>query len=294
VTARTIDGAAIARSTRASVTERVTRFHAAVGRAPGLATVLVGEDPASQVYVASKRRLATACGFADHHRLLPSDVSQAEVARVIEDLVADDRVDGILLQLPLPVGLEAAPLLDLIPASKDVDGLTTVSAGLLARRLPGLRPCTPAGIMRLLDETGVPLVGVRAVVVGASELVGRPMAQLLLERGATVTIAHALTRDLPAVTREADVLVVATGVPGLITPGHVRPGAVVMDVGITRTDDGLRGDVAFDAVSKTAGAITPVPGGVGPMTIAMLLENTITAAEMVMAGSMGDLTPGRA
>ena len=232
-----IDGKKIAREVR----ERVGAEVAASFRAtpPGLATILVGDDPASAVYVASKRRAVCEAGMTDHHRPLPANTAQAEVAAVIDELAADPAVSGILLQLPLPKGLDSAPLIERIPVTKDVDGLTTLSAGRLARGEDGLRPCTPSGIMELLDAESVQLAGARAVVIGRSELVGRPMAQLLVQRDATVTVAHRYTTDLAAVTREADILVVATGVRGLIGAEHVKLGATVIDVGIHRTEKGL-------------------------------------------------------
>ncbi|GAA1383687.1 bifunctional methylenetetrahydrofolate dehydrogenase/methenyltetrahydrofolate cyclohydrolase FolD [Pseudonocardia kongjuensis] len=275
MTATVIDGRMVARGVR----EETARRAAALTTAPVLATVLVGDDPASGVYVANKRRSAAAAGIGDVHRHLPGTASEAEVAAVLDELAADDRVTGILLQLPLPGHLDPARLVERIPPEKDVDGLTTRSQGLLARGEPGLRPCTPAGVIALLDAAGIGLAGRRAVVVGRSTLVGRPMAQLLLGRDATVTIAHSRTRDLPALTRSADVLVAAAGVPGIITGAHVAPGATVVDVGIHRTSDGLVGDVDRAGVAPVAGAITPVPGGVGPMTIAMLLANTVAAAQ---------------
>ena len=278
MTARVIDGTAVARGVRADVGRRVAELVADGGTAPGLATVLVGDDPASEVYVRNKRRLCTEAGMADLHRHLPGDVDQATVAALLDELAADPAVSGILLQLPVPAHLDAEALLTRIPAAKDVDGLTTANAGLLAQGRPGLRPCTPAGVMALLAEHDVPLSGAEAVVVGRSVLVGRPMAQLLLAENATVTIAHSRTRDLAAVCRRADVLVVAAGIPGLVGADAVKPGATVIDVGIHRTEQGLRGDVEFAAVAEVAGAVTPVPGGVGPMTIAMLLANTLTAA----------------
>ncbi|MCZ2829307.1 bifunctional methylenetetrahydrofolate dehydrogenase/methenyltetrahydrofolate cyclohydrolase FolD [Modestobacter sp. VKM Ac-2986] len=278
MTARLIDGTAVARGVRADVGRRVAELVAAGGTAPGLATVLIGDDPASEVYVRNKRRLCTEAGMADLHRHLPGDVDQATVAALLDELAADPAVSGILLQLPVPAHLDAEALLGRIPAEKDVDGLTTANAGLLAQGRPGLRPCTPAGVMALLAEQEVALSGAEAVVVGRSVLVGRPMAQLLLAADATVTIAHSRTRDLAAVCRRADVLVVAAGIPGLVGADAVKPGATVVDVGIHRTEQGLRGDVEFAAVAEVAGAVTPVPGGVGPMTIAMLLANTLTAA----------------
>jgi methylenetetrahydrofolate dehydrogenase (NADP+)/methenyltetrahydrofolate cyclohydrolase len=276
--AEVIDGKVVAAALRGEVAERVASWVAAGHRPPALATVLVGDDPASDVYVTNKRKLAVAAGIADVHRHLPGTASQAQVADVLDGLAADEGVSGILLQLPLPDGLDSAALIERIPAAKDVDGLTTTSAGLLARSAIGLRPCTPSGVLRLLQTVPVPLSGARAVVVGRSELVGRPMAQLLVQADATVTIAHSRTTDLAAVTREADVVVAAAGRPGLFTAEHVKPGAVVIDVGIHRTDHGLVGDVRYDEVSEVAGWITPVPGGVGPMTIAVLLSNTVDAA----------------
>ena len=276
--AQFIDGKAVGADVRADVAEGVAALTAAGGRAPGLATVLIGDDPASEVYVRNKRRACTAAGMTDHHRHLPGDVDQATVAAVLHELATDPAVSGILLQLPIPAHLDAQALLSGIPPEKDVDGLTVANAGLLVQGRPGLRPCTPAGVMVLLDRSGVQLQGAEAVVVGRSVLVGKPMAQLLLERDATVTVCHSRTADLAAVCRRADVLVVAAGIPGLIGPGAVKPGAVVVDVGIHRGEAGLRGDVDAAAVAEVASSITPVPGGVGPMTIALLLSNTLTAA----------------
>jgi methylenetetrahydrofolate dehydrogenase (NADP+) / methenyltetrahydrofolate cyclohydrolase len=274
-----IDGKKIAQEIRVTVAERVAATVAAGGSVPGLATVLVGDDPASAVYVANKRRAIREAGMRDFHRTLPQQATQDEVAAVIDELATDPDVSGILLQLPLPGELDSSALIDRIPVSKDVDGLTTASAGLLARGEYGLRPCTPSGVIELLDAEGVAVKGSHAVVVGRSELVGRPMAQLLLQRDATVTLAHRHTTDLAAVTRPADILVVATGVLGLIGPEHVKPGATVIDVGIHKTDSGLTGDVRASELEDIAGRITPVPGGVGPMTIAMLMVNTLRAAE---------------
>jgi methylenetetrahydrofolate dehydrogenase (NADP+)/methenyltetrahydrofolate cyclohydrolase len=278
VTARLIDGTAVARRVRGDVARGVERLVAAGGRAPGLATVLIGDDPASEVYVRNKRRLSVETGMLDQHRHLPGDVDQATAAALLDELAADPAVSGILLQLPTPAHLDSAALVVRIPAEKDVDGLTTLNAGLLMQGRPGLRPCTPAGVMTLLDEYDVPLTGVEAVVVGRSPLVGKPMAQLLLGRHATVTTCHSRTRDVAEVCRRADVLVVAAGIPGLIRADAIKAGATVIDVGIHRGEQGLRGDVEFDEVAEVAGLITPVPGGVGPMTIAMLLANTLTAA----------------
>jgi methylenetetrahydrofolate dehydrogenase (NADP+)/methenyltetrahydrofolate cyclohydrolase len=274
-----VSGAGIAREIRARVAADVTALRSATGVVPGLATVLVGDDPASAVYVSAKRRAVREAGMRDLHRHLPARAHQDQVAAVVDEFAADPAASGILLQLPLPAGMAAAPLIDRIPAAKDVDGLTTVSAGLLARGEPGLRPCTPGGILHLLDVEGVELRGARVAVVGWGELVGRPLTQLLLHRGATVSVAHEFTTDLAAVTRPADIVVVATGVAGLIGPEHIRPGATVVDAGTNRTPAGLVGDVRAAELSGIAGRITPVPGGVGPMTIAMLLVNTLRAAQ---------------
>ncbi|MFE4667014.1 bifunctional methylenetetrahydrofolate dehydrogenase/methenyltetrahydrofolate cyclohydrolase FolD [Streptomyces sp. NPDC056716] len=285
MTALLLDGKALSHDYRRRLEAKVAEFRARVGVQPGLATVLVGEDPASEVYVANKRKAAASVGIADFHRHLSAASSEADVASVIDELAADPRVSGILLQLPLPGGLDSAPLIDRIPAAKDVDGLTTMSAGLLAAGRPGLRPCTPSGVIALLDSAGIELRGQRAVVVGRSRLVGLPLAQLLIQRHATVAVTHTHTADLAAETRRADVVVAAAGVPGLLGAEHVRSGSVVVDVGIHRTPQGLVGDVRFDEVAGRASWITPVPGGVGPMTIAMLLENTLTAAERLSAAT---------
>jgi methylenetetrahydrofolate dehydrogenase (NADP+)/methenyltetrahydrofolate cyclohydrolase len=275
MTAIIIDGAAVA----ARICKQVAADVADLPTPPGLATVLVGEDPASAIYVRNKRKRCVEAGMRDMHRHLPDDVSQDAAVAVIDELASDSDVTGILVQLPLPPHLNAAALIDRIPADKDVDGLTETNAGRLALGRPGLRPCTPAGVLALLDESGTELAGAHAVIVGRSDLVGKPMAQLLLQRHATVTVCHSRTRSLAAVCRQADVLVAAAGVPGLIGAEAVKPGATVIDVGIHRTDGGLCGDVDT-AVGDVAGALTPVPGGVGPMTIAMLLQNTATAAQI--------------
>ncbi|HEY4278240.1 MAG TPA: bifunctional methylenetetrahydrofolate dehydrogenase/methenyltetrahydrofolate cyclohydrolase FolD [Conexibacter sp.] len=275
-----IDGRAVAQRVRAQAADDVAAFTAETGVTPGLATVLVGDDPASVVYVANKRRMSVAAGIADLHRHLPADVSQAEVVAHLQELNADPDVSGILLQLPVPDQLDAHPLVELISPNKDVDGLTAVSAGRLAQGVPGLRPATPSGVMELLDRYEVALEGAEAVIVGRSDLVGKPLIHLLLQRNATVTVCHSRTRDLQAVTRRADVLIAAVGVPRLIGADAVKPGATVIDVGVNRLEEGLVGDVDFDAVREVAGLITPVPGGVGPMTIAMLLRNTLTAAQL--------------
>lgn len=275
---RYIDGRAVAAEVRARVAAEAALLWPEPERALGLATVLVGDDPASAVYVASKRRAVVEAGMRDLHVALPADVSQSHLADTIDRLRSDDAVAGILLQLPLPKGLDASTLINRIPPAKDVDGLTTESAGLLSRDQEGLRPCTPSGVVELLDSAGVSIEGSKAVVVGRSDLVGRPMGQMLLNRDATVTVAHKGTIDLPTATREADILVVATGARGLIGREHVKEGAVVIDVGIHRTPQGLTGDVRTDELDGWAAAVTPVPGGVGPMTIAMLMANTLTAA----------------
>ncbi len=280
MSATIVDGKEVAARVRAEVAQEVAELRERTGRAPGLATILVGDDPASEVYVRNKRKACTEAGIADHHQHLPADASQAEVASVIEQANANPEVSGILLQLPVPKGLDGKELTALISADKDVDGLTPVSAGRLMQGAPGLRPCTPLGVIELLDAHDVALKGAEAVVVGRSDLVGKPVAFLLLERNATVTMCHSRTRDLPAVCARADVLIAAVGRAEMISADYVKPGATVIDVGINRTEDGLKGDVAFDAVAERAGLITPVPGGVGPMTIAMLLRNTVTAAKL--------------
>ncbi|OHV74332.1 bifunctional methylenetetrahydrofolate dehydrogenase/methenyltetrahydrofolate cyclohydrolase FolD [Pseudofrankia sp. BMG5.36] len=278
-----IDGKKIAQRIRSTVAEEVASVFGASGSAPGLATILVGDDPASAVYVANKRRAIREAGMRDLHRSLPRQATQDEVAAVIDELAADPGVSGILLQLPLPKGLDSSALINRIPAGKDVDGLTTANAGLLARGEDGLRPCTPSGVIELLDAESVAIPGSHAVVVGRSELVGLPMAQLLLRRDATVTTAHSKTVDLASITRTADIIVTAAGVPGLIGAEHVTPGATVIDVGIHKTQSGLSGDVRFTELDGIAGRITPVPGGVGPMTIAMLMVNTLRAARWATA-----------
>lgn len=278
-----IDGRAVAAGVRERVAAEVADLRAG-GVEPGLATVLVGDDPASHVYVRNKRKACEAVGIASIHHELPADSSGEEIERLLASLGEDAAVSGILLQLPLPEGLDAQALTALIPPAKDVDGLTPLSAGLLAQGRPGLVPCTPAGVMELLAQAEVELEGAHAVVLGRSQLVGKPLAQLLLAANATVTHCHSRTRDLGAVCRQADVLVAAVGRPGTVTADMVRPGAVVIDVGTNRTDAGLVGDVEFEAVAEKARAITPVPGGVGPMTIAMLLSNTVRAAKLSASG----------
>jgi methylenetetrahydrofolate dehydrogenase (NADP+)/methenyltetrahydrofolate cyclohydrolase len=287
--ARIIDGKAIAAGVRKDVARDVEAFTARTGRRPGLATVLVGEDPASAIYVGGKQKASREVGIEPFDHRLPADADQAEVEALIERLNADDAVSGILCQLPVPAHMDGVHLTGLIDPGKDVDGLTPLSAGLLALGREGLRPCTPAGVMVLLREAGVDLGGAEAVVVGRSNLFGKPMAQLLLGANATVTTAHSRTRDLPGVCRRADVLIVAVGRDRMVKGDWVKPGAVVIDVGMNRSTSSpptLHGDVAFDEVVEVASAITPVPGGVGPMTIAMLLRNTLQAAEMAAARSV--------
>jgi methylenetetrahydrofolate dehydrogenase (NADP+) / methenyltetrahydrofolate cyclohydrolase len=276
--AQLIDGKAIAATVRAEVARDVEAWRARSGRIPGLATVLVGDDPASAVYVGNKIRACEEAGIRSIHHHLPPDSPQADVERVLAELAGDPEVSGILLQLPTPPQVDGGALTEQIPAAKDVDGLTPMSAGLLAKGRPGLRPCTPSGCMELLRRHDVPLEGAEAVVLGRSDLVGKPIAQLLLAANATVTTCHSRTRDLREVCRRADVLIAAVGRAWMVQGDWVKPGAAVVDVGINRTDQGLVGDVDFEAAREVAGLITPVPGGVGPMTIAMLLRNTLTAA----------------
>lgn len=289
---RIIDGKALAAATRARVAEEVSAFTRDHGRAPGLDVILVGEDPASVVYTRNKEKAAAEVGIRGSLHRLPATTTQRELLDFIARLGADDAVDGILVQLPLPKTIDSDAVLDAIPPSKDVDGFHPMNAGLLAVGRSGLVPCTPKGCMALLDQdlaaTGSPLDlgGKHAVVIGRSNIVGKPMAQLLLARNATVTIAHSRTRDLPALCREADVLVAAVGRARMVRKDWLKPGAIVLDVGINRGEDGkLCGDVDTEGAMGAAGAITPVPGGVGPMTIAMLLANTVAAARARVASA---------
>lgn len=275
-----LDGKALAQRQQTALQAQVADLTAQGHRPPGLAVVMVGDNPASAAYVRNKERACDRIGIASLGRHLPEDTPQAVVLALIQQLNADERVDGILLQLPVPEHLDAIALLNAIDPDKDVDGLHPVNLGRLVRGEPGLRSCTPAGVMALLADGGVDPTGQQAVVLGRSILVGKPMVLMLSAANATVTLAHSRTRDLPQVTRSADILVAAVGRPGLITPDYVKPGAVVIDVGINRvaTPDGkgkLVGDVDYDAVAPLAQAITPVPGGVGPMTVAMLMHNTV-------------------
>jgi methylenetetrahydrofolate dehydrogenase (NADP+)/methenyltetrahydrofolate cyclohydrolase len=272
-----LDGKAVAQAVKDEVAESV----ADLDYVPGLATVLVGDDPASHTYVRGKRRDAKQVGINSIHHELDAAITQESLISLIESLNDDDGVDGILIQLPLPGDLDGESAVEAIAPAKDADGLHPFSLGKLMLGQPGMRPCTPSGVLRILDHYGIETVGARAVIVGRSFLVGRPLAMMLSEKGvdSTVSVAHSRTPDLATTTREADILIAAAGAPGLIGADHVKPGATVIDVGVNRSGDGLVGDVDFDAVVGVAGAITPVPGGVGPMTRAMLLANTLRAAK---------------
>ncbi len=284
MSAQTLSGKDVATAVRAEVTARVAAL-AERGKSVGLATVLVGDDPASQVYVRNKHRAALAAGMQSFDEHLPADATEGDVVAVIDRLNRDGAVDGMIVQLPLPGDLDGNAAVEAVDPGKDADGLHPYNLGLLLLDRPGPQPATPSGVMRILSHYGIPTRGALAVVVGRSFLVGRPLALMLGAKGidATVVQAHSRTPDLAALTRTADIVVAAAGIPGLITADHVRPGSVVIDVGINRTAHGLVGDVDFDAVSEVAGAITPVPGGVGPMTIASLLANTVALAERKLA-----------
>lgn len=276
MSALVLDGKRSAAKVKAEVSAAVAQLD----YQPGLATVLVGDDPASHTYVRGKRSDAEEVGIQSFHHELPADIAQGDLEVVIAGLNADDAVDGILVQLPLPEGLDSERIVSSIDPAKDVDGLHPYNLGLLVLGRPGLRPCTPSGIMRMLEDNGVGVAGKTAVVIGRSFLVGRPLALMMATKGvdATVTMAHSRTSQLAEVSRGADILVAAIGVPRMVTAEYVKPGAAVVDVGISRVEDGLAGDVDFDSVREVAGSITPVPGGVGPMTRAMLLVNTLEAA----------------
>ncbi|MYN12213.1 bifunctional methylenetetrahydrofolate dehydrogenase/methenyltetrahydrofolate cyclohydrolase FolD [Pusillimonas sp. TS35] len=279
MTARIIDGKALADSVKADVSVRVDALKKQ-GVVPGLAVVLVGDDPASQVYVRNKAAACEKAGLYSRVIRLDAGITEAALLEQVRELNEDDAIHGILVQLPLPRHIDSAKVIEAIDARKDVDGFHISNAGLLMTGQPLFRPCTPYGIMKMFESEGVDLWGAEAVIVGASNIVGKPMAMLMLAKGATVTLCNSKTRDLGAQTRRADVLVVATGKPGIVTGDMIKPGAVVIDVGINRGENGkLVGDVDFASASQVAGAITPVPGGVGPMTIAMLLVNTLEAAE---------------
>ena len=285
MSAQIIDGKAFAATLRGKIGEQARAFEAEAGRKAGLAVVLVGEDPASQVYVRSKGKATLEAGMSSFEHKLPADTSQAELLALVAQLNADPAVDGILVQLPLPAGLDEKAVIELIDPDKDVDGLTSISAGRLASGLPGLVPCTPLGCVMLAKDRLGDLTGMNAVVIGRSVLVGKPVAQLLLGENCTVTIAHSRTKDLPEVVRRADIVIAAVGRPEMVTDEWIKPGACVIDVGINRVPGAepgktrLVGDVDFASASQVAGSITPVPGGVGPMTIACLLRNTLVAAQ---------------
>jgi methylenetetrahydrofolate dehydrogenase (NADP+) / methenyltetrahydrofolate cyclohydrolase len=283
MTAKRIDGKAAAQAIRERVAAHVAEFERRVGRPPGLATVLVGEDPASAVYVRSKNRATAETGMASFAHNLPDTTSEDELLQLVLDLNADERVDGILVQLPLPNQIDAARVIATIEPAKDVDGFHAVNAGRLATGLEALVPCTPLGCLHLLRSELGDLTGREAVVIGRSNIVGKPMAMLLLGENATVTVAHSRTRNLNDVVRRSDIVVAAVGRPEMVRGDWIKPGATIIDVGINRvpTDDGkgrLVGDVAYEEAAEIAGAISPVPGGVGPMTIAMLMRNTLVAA----------------
>ncbi len=281
MTATIIDGTQLARAWRAQIAADAASWAADAGREPCLQTILVGDDPASNVYIGMKRRACAEVGIRSQHVHLPGSSTTDAVCSVVADAAADDGVDGLLVQFPLPDGIDADAVIAAIPPSKDVDCFHPHNIGMLAAGRPGaLVPCTPAGIMHMLDAHDVRIAGAHAVVVGRSTLVGRPAALMLLDRDATVTIAHSRTLDLASITAQADILIVAVGRPALVDASMVKPGAVVIDVGINRTADGLVGDVDFDSVQHVAGMITPVPGGVGPMTVATLMANTVAAARV--------------
>ena len=280
MTAQVIDGKAIAASLRQDIKKRVEQRVANGLRPPGLAVVLVGEDPASQVYVGSKRRACEEVGFKSIAYDLPASTSEEELLSIIDDLNANDDIDGILVQLPLPDHIPDGIIIERIRFDKDVDGFHPYNVGKLALRQPVLRPCTPRGVMTLLEKTGIEVRGKDAVVVGASNHVGRPMALELLLAGCTTTVCHRFTKDLESLVRNAELLVVAVGKPSIVKGEWIKPGAVVIDIGINRNEQGkLVGDIDFEEAKQHAAYITPVPGGVGPMTVATLLENTIDAAD---------------
>ncbi|MGE5784738.1 MAG: bifunctional methylenetetrahydrofolate dehydrogenase/methenyltetrahydrofolate cyclohydrolase FolD [Myxococcales bacterium] len=284
MTATIIDGKAIAAKVRSEAATAVQAFRQAHGRAPGLHVVLAGEDPGSTVYVRNKEKDALEAGFAGVVHRLPATISEQSLLGLIGELNQDPNVDGILVQLPLPKGLRSQLILDAVDPAKDVDGFHPVNVGALWSGLPGLVPCTPRGCIRMLDESKIEIAGKRALVVGRSNIVGKPMAALLLGRHATVTMAHSKTQDLPTRCREADILVAAIGQAKMIKADWIKPGAVVIDVGMNVDENGkLCGDVDTKAAMEVASAITPVPGGVGPMTRAMLLDNTLSAAKARLA-----------
>jgi methylenetetrahydrofolate dehydrogenase (NADP+)/methenyltetrahydrofolate cyclohydrolase len=283
-----VDGKALAQTLRNELAAEIATLVAAGHRPPCLAVVLVGDNPASLSYIKGKRRACERAGMASREHNLPADATQEDVVELVQSLNRDPHVDGILVQLPLPKPLEAAPVIQAIDPAKDVDGLHPENAGRLLAGLPGLRPCTPLGILEVLDRHGVALAGANAVVIGRSVLVGKPIALLLLERNATVTICHSRTRDLAAVVREADVLVAAAGTPLLVKGDWIRPGAAVIDLGVNMVDGEQVGDVDFDAALGIASLLTPSRGGVGPLTITMLLRNTLQACRKRRLGARSE------
>ena len=272
-----IDGKKVAKEIRDAIGREVEQLKAKSGKVPGLATVLVGEDPASAVYVSSKNKICKELGFISLEHILPQDTQEKDLLALVEELNSNEAISGILVQLPLPKHIDSIKILEAIDPAKDVDGFHPVSMGRLMMGTAALAPCTPSGIIEMLDRYDVEIEGKHAVVLGRSNIVGKPVAMLLLHRNATVTLCHSRTRDLPEVTRTADILITAVGKPKMVTGEMVKQGAVVIDVGINRVDGKLVGDVAFDEVEPKASLITPVPGGVGPMTIAMLMQNTLKA-----------------
>ena len=280
--AKIIDGKAISAAVRKAVTEDTAAFVSQTGITPHLAAVLVGDDPASQVYVRNKERACEACGLKSTLHRLPAETTQEQLAALVDQLNNDTGVHGILVQLPLPKHLDSTPILDAILPGKDVDGFHPENVGLMLQGRPRFLPCTPHGVMKMLQHENIATAGKHAVVIGRSDIVGKPMAALLVQKGAdaTVTICHSRTADIGAITRQADILIAAVGIPEFVKGDMIKPGAVVIDVGINRVDDKLVGDVDYAAAFEIASAITPVPGGVGPMTIAMLLQNTLEAARL--------------
>ena len=288
-TAKLLDGKALAAKIHHELTTTISQLQPKIGRPPGLAVLMVGDNPASAAYVRNKEKACAKVGIASFNRHFPRETTQTELEAVIQTLNQDERVDGILVQLPLPQHLDAVALLHQIAPEKDADGLHPLNLGKLVRGETGLRSCTPAGVMRLLDEYSIPLAGKKAVVVGRSILVGKPLALMLLQANATVSVAHSHTKDLRAITKEADILIAAVGRPQLINSEMVNRGAVVLDVGINRITDAngksrLIGDVDFESAKGVASYITPVPGGVGPMTVAMLLQNTVSSYSKIANG----------
>lgn len=279
MTAQIISGTTLSKQIKSDISKKITHYLSEGKRAPGLAVILVGADPASQVYVGSKRRSCEEIGITSQSYDLPETTSEQELLALIDKLNADETIDGILVQLPLPKQINSEAIIERIDPKKDVDGFHPYNVGRLCQRIPTLRACTPYGVMKLLETTGIDLHGKHAVIVGASNIVGRPMSLELLLAGATVTVTHRFTKDLESHVRQADILVVAVGKPNLVQGEWVKEGAVVIDVGINRIDGKLVGDVGFESASQKASYITPVPGGVGPMTVAMLMHNTLYAYE---------------